>query len=441
MSSNPYVSPYETFVFEDYSFDINTHVARFRYSFDGVRMFTETVEFTKYLPTAGKNSYDIDLLDAALRLSFYLAGTSYYKAFPTTKVLFKAGQPDQGQADFLQTVYTQGLSQFIFENGLTVENIAVFSAEGYEKNQIGYSGTGALVLQSGGKDSLLLASLLEEKEKTYTPWYVGSSSMHPGVLDTLASKLSTANRQIDIPALTQAGQEGALNGHVPVTYIVLSYALIAAILQNKNTILASIGAEGGEAHEFVGELAVNHQWSKTWEAEQLLANYVKQYISADIKIGSPLRQYSELAIAKQFATKAWDRFGQEFSSCNRANYEQGADNQKLRWCGECPKCANSYLLFAPFVEPAQLKGLFGGQDLFAKPLLNETFKGLLGIDGVMKPFECIGEVGELRLAYHMAKKNFGSAYADLPFDVPTSNFKYKKLLPSQAWAKQILATV
>ena len=57
-------------------------------------------------------------------------------------------------------------------------------------------------------------------------------------------------------------------------------------------------------------------------------------------------------------------------------------------------------------------------------MLTETFKGLLGIDGVMKPFECVGEVDELRLAYHMAQKIHDYK---LPFNVPSTDFDYKKI--------------
>jgi hypothetical protein len=114
---------------------------------------------------------------------------------------------------------------------------------------------------------------------------------------------------------------------------------------------------------------------------------------------------------------------------------QGNDNTELKWCGECPKCANSFLLFAPFVPADELKSLFNGQDLFEKPMLQETFKGLLDIDGVMKPFECVGETAELRLAYHMAEDR---GYGKLSFDVPESDFDYQHEYDAQAWARQMI---
>ena len=432
-----YQSPYQEFIFEDYSFDPEISVAQFHYSFDGQRHFTERINFKGVIPNQIGDPVNKIMLDRALQLSFYLVGTSYYKTFPTKKIRFKKAQPDMWQSEFLQKVYTEGLSQFMFENNLSLDDIAQISGEGDSKNQMSYAGEGMIALQSGGKDSLLLATLLEEQKTKYTPWYISSNDIHPGVLDFLNEELQTVQRQIDIKSLKQAEEDGGLNGHVPVTFIVLSYALIAAIVQNKKTILVAIGAEGGEAHEHIGSLPVNHQWSKTWQAEELFAKYVSDYISSDLQVGSPLRGFSELKIAELFVEHAWEKFGQSFSSCNRANYQQGSDNAELKWCGECPKCANSYLLFAPFVQPKELQSLFGGQDLFAKPLLTQTFKGLLGIDGVMKPFECIGEVEELRLAYHMAREKYGHKAYQLPFDVPKSNFDYKSIRPTQLWTKNL----
>jgi len=416
------------FIFEDYSYDAATGEARFSYASDDGRKFEEVITFAER-----NDSYDETVLDRALFLAFIIIGTSYFKTFPTPGVKFAKGNIDQWQADFLNKVYGEGLSQFAFENNLTRADLAHFEAsrEG-ESSSISYEGNGALALQSGGKDSLLVAALLSASEKPFTAWYLGSSDHHPAVLDDLGAPFVAARRAIDKPALIQAAEDGGKNGHVPVTYIVQSLALIQAVLLGKKEVLVSIAHEGEEPHAYIGELPVTHQWSKTWGAEELFADYVARYISPDLKIGSPLRQFSELKVAELFVTKAWQKYGHRFSSCNRANYTQGADNSELHWCGECPKCANSYLLFAPFLSADELKSLFAGQDLFEKPMLQETFKGLLGVDGVMKPFECVGEIDELRYAYRQAQQKGG--YGQVSFEVPAASFDYQQQYPAQAWA-------
>mgnify|MGYP007026543220 FL=1 len=198
-------------------------------------------------------------------------------------------------------------------------------------------------------------------------------------------------------------------------------------------VLAAIGHEGEEPHVYIGDYPVTHQWSKTWPAEQIFQHYVSNNI-ATIHVGSPLRGMSELKIAELFVEYGWGKYSRSFSSCNVGNYKLDHDNTELKWCGNCPKCANSYLLFSAFVEPNDLVQLFGG-NLFEKESLIDDFKGLLGIDDVMKPFECVGEIDELRKAYGLALLR---GYRPLPFDVPTSDFDKDRVYPSQAWATEMI---
>lgn len=420
----------KTFIFKSYGFSRQDSVAIFKYSFDDGREFEETISFKV------AQEYNQLALEKALFLAFVIIGTSYYKTFPTTQI--KIDMPmDKWQADFFSKVYQEGLSQFAFENNLKRSDLVTFhpSAEVVD-GAIEYSGSGILALQSGGKDSLLTASLLSEKNINFTAWYATSGDEYPEILNEVSPNLIVSKRQIDKTALIKAANEGALNGHIPVTYVIQSLALIQAILINANTIVTSIAHEGEEPHANIDDLPVMHQWSKTWSAEMAFSEYVARYISPKIMIGSPLRAYSELKIAELFVEHAWVKYGHSFSSCNIANYKQGADNSQLKWCGNCPKCANSFLLFSPFLLATELKSLFDDQDLYEKASLNQTFRGLLGIDGVMKPFECVGEVEELRLAYQRSQK-YGD-YKILPFDVPITAFDYLKQYPIQDWALKML---
>lgn len=413
------------FIFDSYRYDPQQATATFQYSYSDGRAFTESVFFSDV-----SKDYSAEALDGALRLAFLVMGTSYVKTFPVRDVELPFAI-DEWTAAFLNTVYQEGLSQYAFENGLTRDQLPHFRATGENAPAVSYEGEGTIALQSGGKDSLLTAKLLSAAGRTFTPWYIRSGEHHPAVLDSFAEPVTTALRTIDRDALTAAQRDGGLNGHVPVTFIVQSLAVAQAILLHKNQVLTSIGHEGEEPHTHIGDLPVTHQWSKTWPAEQLFSEYVTRYISSDITIGSPLRGHTELRIAELFVEHCWQTYGHSFSSCNRANYAQGADNTTLQWCGECPKCANSYLLFAPFVDSRELQSLFGGRDLFTQPLLQETFKGLMGVDGVMKPFECVGETSELRYAYHQAQNKHDSGYGAVGFVVPHADFDPLQQYPAQ----------
>ena len=444
-------SPDAVFRFLSYYFDRSTYTATFVYQGIDNIIFTEKIFFA---PKPGTNTSSFNLLDdpgltqlldQAMFLAFILIGTSYYKAHPTKNI--HLDRPlDDFQARFFSTVFQEGLSQYAFENRLTRDKLATFKpTPGFQnKPAVEYRGQGVLALQSGGKDSLLVAELLNEHNINFVPWYISSSSdrSHPNVIDHLDDgfnhqKASVVYRQIDHLHLQQTG---GLNGHVPVTFIVESLALIQAILNNQNVILTSIGREGEEPHAMIGDLPVNHQWSKTWQAEQLMTEYIKRYLSPDLHLGSPIRHLSELRIADLFVQKCWQKYGYSFSSCNEANYKQNSQNSTLKWCGHCAKCANSYLLFCPFIPPQFLQSLFGDKDLFLDQNLTQIFKGLLGVGGEMKPFECVGSVEELRSAYHHRMTTppiplpqspgatqttyWQPVYANLPFRVPESNFNY-----------------
>lgn len=421
------------FRFLDYEFDVENYEACFRYENEGIE-FTECIKFVKT-----DKIIDENLLNRALFLSFILIGTSYYKAAPKKTVDLGNFQLDNFQANFFSTVYQEGLSQFAYENNLAREDLAHFSATATATATTATTATpislnpadydGVLSLQSGGKDSLLTAILFSDKNPTF--WHLGSSVNYPKILDEVAEngELQIATRKIDLKNLAKIN---GLNGHVPITYIVQSLALIQAILNHNRIVLTSVGHEGAEPHTYIDDLPVNHQWSKTYEAEKLFADYVHRYISPDLTIGSPLRKYSELKIAELFAKNCFEKYGDKFSSCNVTNYYQKADNKKLGWCGNCAKCANSYLLFSPFIEREKLDAIIGykiGKSLFENSNLHDDFKGLLGVGNYMKPFECVGEIDELRQAYH--KKREG--YPDLPFEVPEpkKDYDYEKIYESQ----------
>lgn len=460
-------SPDAVFRFLSYYFDRSTYTATFVYQGIDNIIFTEKIFFA---PKPGTNTSSFNLLDdpgltqlldQAMFLAFILIGTSYYKAHPTKNI--RLDRPlDDFQARFFSTVFQEGLSQYAFENRLTRDKLATFKpTPGFQnKPAVEYRGQGVLALQSGGKDSLLVAELLNEYNINFVPWYISSSSdrSHPNVIDHLDDgfnhqKASVVYRQIDHLHLQQTG---GLNGHVPVTFIVESLALIQAILNNQNVILTSIGREGEEPHAMIGDLPVNHQWSKTWQAERLMTEYIKRYLSPDLHLGSPIRHLSELRIADLFVQKCWQKYGYSFSSCNKANYKQNNQNSTLKWCGHCAKCANSYLLFCPFIPPQFLQSLFGDKDLFLDQNLIQIFKGLLGVGGEMKPFECVGSVEELRSAYHHRMTTppiplpqspgatqttyWQPVYANLPFRVPESDFNYLAESNNQEYFRNFYTT-
>ena len=86
-----------------------------------------------------------------------------------------------------------------------------------------------------------------------------------------------------------------------------------------------------------------------------------------------------------------------FSSCNRSFSMSNPLPQGTHWCGNCPKCRFIFLALAPFIAKEELISIFQ-KDLLNDESQKQGYLELLGLTG-HKPFECVGEIRECRLAF------------------------------------------
>ncbi len=422
---------YKNFIFENYSFDHKTLSLTLRYSFDGTREFTETIQFY----SAEKN-IDLTVLDKVCEYIFLVAGTSYYKLFPSVSLDLGEITLTSEQAQLLTKLYQGGLSQYAYENELDPTILPIFTSTSQTATPTAYDCNGTLLMQSGGKDSLLSAELLLSAGHEYTMFHVSTTGKFPAFLEEITQPLVVAKRTIDIAALKQGLADGGLNGHIPFSALFAGFALLQAVLLNKNIAVASIETSAEEPNLMIGDFEVNHQYSKKYEIEQAIQRYIHTTISPDLNYGSVLRPFNEAKIGQLFSSFAWGKYRKKFSSCNLANYKQGEDDGQLTWCGSCPKCANSFLLFAAYVPEEELLEIFSGKNLLAASDMKETYRQLLGLSDI-KPMECVGTIEEMRYLYHQALKR-NSAY-DLGFDVPAAkNFELDELEAHQALFDELL---
>ena len=191
--------------------------------------------------------------------------------------------------------------------------------------------------------------------------------------------------------LLELNSAGALNGHVPVTAIVSLIVVAAGYVYGYDTTLMALERSADEATTFVGEVPVNHQWSKSTECELGLRSVMHESVSRAIEYSSPLRLCGEIEIARWFADLPSYHAG--FRSCNQA-YRSGT--QFDAWCGRCPKCRFVFLTLAPFLEPDRLAAIFG-ENLLKNLEQVEGFRDLFATG--RKPYECVGEQRESLLAF------------------------------------------
>lgn len=391
---------YKQFRFEKYHFDYETYELSLHYSYDGERSYKERVSFSP--PTGETEEVNRKMIDALAFYTFIVAGTSYYKSFVAAEMVVVDRVIDYWQADFFNMIYRGGLGQFLYENELKPDAVAQFSGTvEHTDHPEDYEGAGVLLMQSGGKDSLLSAELMRQAGNEFTSWHMSSTGKYPPVLDELGADVLVGKRRLDLEAIHRDWDDGAYNGHIPFSALYAGFAMIQAVLHGKNLVIASNERSADQANVMVDGFEVNHQFSKTYQVEQAIERYLHRYVSSDLHYGSILRPLNDVQVAALFARLAWPKYRQKYSSCNLANYKQGSDDGRLSWDGTCAKCANTFLILAPFVPKLELLELFGGKNLLRDGELTETFRQLLGMSDI-KPFECVGTFEELQWAYAQA---------------------------------------
>lgn len=248
--------------------------------------------------------------------------------------------------------------------------------------------TGTLVTVGGGKDSALSLALAARNDPEVLALAVNPRPPMERTAAWAGVGLVRVERELD-RRLLDLNARGAINGHVPITAIVMAAASVAAALLGRGTVLVSNERSADEATREVDGWRVNHQYSKTRAFEQLLAAALSE-AGAGVRVVSLLRPLGELAIGRAVAGEPG--LVARITSCNAAF---ALDRPGEGWCGRCDKCRFVQLVLAPFADREQLVADLGF-DALDDPEQVDGFARML--DVATKPFECVGTVAEVRLA-------------------------------------------
>jgi hypothetical protein len=202
--------------------------------------------------------------------------------------------------------------------------------------------------------------------------------------------------------LFELNKQGALNGHVPITGYVTFLTLTVGLLYGFDSIFFSNERSSDYGNiEYLG-MQVNHQWSKSNEAELMITNYIEQYVTHQTRYLNALRPLSELHIAKIFTREP--KYFAHVTSCNKNWLWQKLDENpdQGRWCGECDKCTFVFAMFAAFLPLDTLQDMFK-KNLFDDETLLSSYRQLWGIEE-FKPFECVGTPEEAKAALYLATR-------------------------------------
>ena len=387
----------QTFHYRGIETEAEAGLVRLRYGFDGGPDFTEEVEFGAPLPAPSAPGHAP--FRAALEALHVLAGISYYKLYVPPRLELGGLAFDAQQIAFFEETFREGLGEFAYRNAIDLDG------------RIGFTGQSApaagrvastrreqaadfpcAVLMGGGKDSLVSVEVLRAAA---IPFVLFTVNPRPPMTDCAAAgelPLVAVRRRLDPRLFELNGAPGTYNGHVPITAIVSLIALCGAFVHGFGNVVLSNERSADEPTLTEGGRAVNHQYSKSSHFERRLADYVRHYISPEIGYFSLMRPLSEFHIARLFA-KA-DRYDRAFTSCNAAFRITGPD--EARWCGDCAKCRFTFLMLADAMAPERLCAIFGA-NLLDRPAQQAGFEALLGLD-THKPWDCVGEMRESRLA-------------------------------------------
>ncbi|MCB0346773.1 MAG: hypothetical protein KDD66_16775 [Bdellovibrionales bacterium] len=368
----------------------------FNYSISEETSFSSSFDFS--FPQGAKLP-EYDDLTPYLAALCAIDALSYWKCCCSPTLNFSAAPlADPG---WWQQLFYNGTSEFRFVNGITVsaEEFVTIAAAAPAKPNDRAQLSGHLIPVGGGKDSVVTLELLKEEKADSTVFIFNPrdasllTAEHAGFP---SSSHVHVKHPID-PKLLELNELGYLNGHTPFSALLAFAAAISARCTGRKNIILSNESSANEGN--LSGSDVNHQWSKTFEFEQLAAEYLRLHCHPQLNYFSLLRPLNELQIAQRFADCPHQFTA--FRSCN-------AGSKNNSWCGKCPKCLFVYISLAPFLSSEELSSIFG-RNLLEDPELEPILFQLTGQGGI-KPLECVGTHEEVCAAL----KEIADQYYDEP---------------------------
>lgn len=407
----------QSFIFDSYAFHPNEGRIELNYAFDDALKFQEVILLPADMPLLGRE------IDELLFMLHLIGGASYFKAFLPKKMEIRSGTLNEEHARFWTTVYEKGLGEFFFKNKIDPHGVINFPIDQSPTANRRSSTVNCqqstvnriLVPFGGGKDSIVTMELLRAAGQDITLLRVGAHPIITALAQAADVPLLCIERRLD-PKLFALNAQGALNGHVPITAYISILSLVLAELYGFHAVAFSNESSASEGNLTLSDFEINHQWSKSLEFEHALQEYLRTSTDCSTEFFSLLRPWSELKIVQKFCS--YPQYFALFTSCNenwkilsahhqnkkkRGNPSPEQGERVERWCGECPKCAFAFALFAAFLDTKTLLYIFGS-NLFDHEGLLPVFRELLGLEG-HKPFECVGTPDEMRAAFFLASKN------------------------------------
>ena len=358
------------------------------YELDG-RTFVETVTFE------GVKSLEAPAVVALAQLWYLIAGLSYYKAGAARRIDVGTTPLGTQGRRLLKAALSDGLGEFAYRNQIPLSDVTIEGREGVDAFEPFVDTNRVLTPFGGGIDSVVTVEKLRQ-HVDQTLFVVSPATGRFAPLEATAAATGIdvvrASRALD-PQIVR-GDESFFNGHVPVTTMVTLLAAVAAVASGRGGVALSNEHSSSVANLRWYNSDINHQWSKSWNAENLIASAIGERVGDELVVASYLRDRSELWVAQVFSELA--QYHHVFRSCNRA-FAQAPGERADQWCGECDKCLFVNLVLAPFLSRTALWSIFASEPL-SNSAREAQLRTLVGLGEDHKPFECVGDPDESAVA-------------------------------------------
>lgn len=364
---------------------------------------------------------DVDLIGLEARFGRGFMEKVYFHiaAFELTKIVSLAPRTidlgsyskhrTQAFEALWRTVVRKVWAQWRYENGRPHYGVPRFKSQARSAPNgaaaLGQGSNKVLLFSGGGKDSLVAAKLLERAEIPFSS-YVYSHSMYGkhgfqhGLTDRLLDFCAARKRHrsrisdslMDSPQSQLCSRYGTTGIHAGETPSSLFGVLPVLLEHGYGTVVLAherSANQGNLVWDATGE-AINHQWGKSLEAEDLLNGYIRRQLLSDFRYFSILQPLSDVLIFNLL----------------RRDLEAAAHthscNIRKPWCMKCPKCVYVWLNCMAYLPADAARSIFQ-VNLFDLEENQPWLRQMLGLEG-HKPFECIGEIDEARLAFELCRR-------------------------------------
>ncbi|MDQ3470722.1 MAG: hypothetical protein M3487_13280 [Actinomycetota bacterium] len=281
--------------------------------------------------------------------------------------------------------------------------------------------TTLLMLCGGGKDSLVGMKLLERAGIDYDAFVYSHSTYGPGapqhqLVDTMVAhcrprrvhRAWVLDDAIDAPIMA-AYPELGIRRVIAAETVSSYWTALPVALHHGFTEVALGVTRSTDEHNLVWDKTgeeINYLWGMSAAAEQLLHEYVRRELFANVTMFHLLRPVYDV---KVFSLLARDLDAVPSThSCA----------QRKPWCCRCAKCLYVWMNYVAWLPPETVAATFD-INLFDVPENRTILRKMLGLESY-KPTDCVGTVSEARLAFAMCNaRGVGGVIAD---DIDVTDF-------------------